>query len=248
MIALLKIAGMLMRGAGGGPLGPADVDPDATPELARDLARDVACGLTASDVRCSPPEPDPADFDPPDLGGGGGAVFGPFGTLLVVLLVAALVAVVVWMVAKAIKERDMDDDDDDHVDLDEDLDEAVGERIIDEQRPPERWRRSAEEHRAAGRFRDSVRCEYRALVGDLARAGAVDEIPGRTSGEERAQLGALSPAVSQNFDDAADIFDEAWFNDDVVTVNDDKRFVDASRVVLDTVLAGTSRRREQRAP
>jgi hypothetical protein len=170
--------------------------------------------------------------------------------LLVVLLVAVLVAVVVWMVAKAMKERDMDDDDDDNdlVDPDEDLDEAVGERIIDEQRPPERWRRSAEEHRAAGRFRDSVRCEYRALVGDLARAGAVDEIPGRTSGEERAQLAALAPAVSQNFDDAADIFDEAWFNNDVVTVNDDKRFVDSSRVVLDTVLAGTGRRRERRAP
>jgi hypothetical protein len=173
-------------------------------------------------------------------------VFGPIGTLLVLLLVAALVAVVVWMVAKALRERDSDVNDA-LVDLDEDLDEGVAERIIDEQRPPDRWRSAAEEHRAAGRFREAVRCEYRALVGDLARAGAVDEIPGRTSGEERAQLAALAPAVSQNFDDAADIFDEAWFNDDEVTVDDDRRFVSASRAILDTVLIGTGRRLARRA-
>ena len=243
MILLGRVAGMLIWGADGGPFGPVDVDPDAT----RDLARDVACRLTAAEVRCSPPEPNPADFDLPDLSGGG-AGFGPFGTLLVVLLVAALVAVVVWMVAKAIKERDIDDDDDliDLIDLDEDLDEAVGERIIDEQQPPDRWRRAAQEHRTAGRFRDSVRCEYRALVGDLARAGAIDEIPGRTSGEERAQLASLAPAVSQNFDDAADIFDAAWFDDHVVTADADTRFVAVSRVVLDTVLVGPGRRRERR--
>ncbi|MFT5027566.1 MAG: hypothetical protein ACI9CV_002333 [Ilumatobacter sp.] len=237
MIALVRIAGLSVRSVDGGPLGPTDVDPDAT--------RDVACGLTASDVRCSPSEPDPTDFNPPDLSGGG-AVFGPIGTLLVLLLVAALVAVVVWMVAKALRERDSDVNDA-LVDLDEDLDEGVAERIIDEQRPPDRWRSAAEEHRAAGRFREAVRCEYRALVGDLARAGAVDEIPGRTSGEERAQLAALAPAVSQNFDDAADIFDEAWFNDDEVTVDDDRRFVSASRAILDTVLIGTGRRLARRA-
>lgn len=235
MIVLVRFAGLLRRGADTGPLGPADVDPDAT--------RDVACGLTASDVRCSPRQPDPADFDPPDLSGGG-AGFGPLGTLLVLLLVAALVAVVVWMVAKAVSDRDLGDDED-LVDLDEDVDEDVAERIIDEERPPDRWRRAAEEHRAAGHFRDAVRCEYRALVGDLARAGAVDEIPGRTSGEERAQLAALAPAVRQDFDDAADIFDEAWFNDDEVTLDDDTRFVVASRAVLDSVLAGIGRRRER---
>ncbi|MGK0277149.1 MAG: hypothetical protein ACI9N0_003548 [Ilumatobacter sp.] len=238
MIVLVRVAAMLLRGAGGGPLGPAEVDPDAT--------RDVACGLTATEVRCSPPAPDPTDFDPPDLGGGG-AGFGPIGTLLVVLLVAALVAVVVWMVAKAIKEREMDDDDD-PIDLDEDLDEGVADRITDEQRPPDRWRRAAEEHRAAGRFRDAVRCDYRALVGDLARAGAVDEIPGRTSGEERAQLAALAPKISHNFDEAADIFDEAWFNNGEVTADDDTRFFAASRGVLDIILARTGPRRDRRAP
>ncbi len=237
MIVLVRVAAMLLRGASGGPLGPADIDPDAT--------RDVACGLTAAEVRCSPPAPDPTDFDSPDLGGGG-AGFGPIGTLLVVLLVAALVAVVVWMVAKAIKEREIDDDDD-LVDLDENLDEGVAERIVDEQRPPDRWRRAAEEHRAAGRFRDAVRCDYRALVGDLARAGAVDEIPGRTSGEERAQLAALASEVSHNFDEAADIFDKAWFTNGEVTAHDHTRFVAASRAVLDTFIARTDPRRDRRA-
>lgn len=226
---------MLIRGADGDPFGPADIDPDAT--------RDVACGLTASEGRCSPPEPNPADFDPPDLTGGG-AAFGPIGTLLVVLLVAALVIVVFWMVTKAISDRNMDDDDD-PVDLDEDLDEGVAERIIDAQRPPDRWRSAAAEHRAAGRFRDAVRCEYRALVGDLARAGAIDEIPGRTSGEERTQLAVLAPEAGQKFDDAADVFDEAWFDDNVVTAADDVRFVAASSAALDLFLTRTGQRRDR---
>ena len=74
--------------------------------------------------------------------------------------------------------------------------------------------------------------EYRALVGDLARAGYVDEIPGRTSGEERAQVAEIAPrlgeagrAVSSEFDVAADTFDVAWFDDGVVTRGDDERFL-----------------------
>ena len=45
----------------------------------------------------------------------------------------------------------------------------------------------------ARRFRDAIRCRYRALVGDLARRGMIDEIPGRTSGEERVQMAAAAP-------------------------------------------------------
>lgn len=213
------------------PLGPVDQLPDAS--------RDLACVLTASDAVCSPPDPDPPDFDlqpPADVAGAGS-----FGTLLVVLLVAALVVAVVWMIVSVVRNRaPLDDVDDDEVD--EQLDDVVDGRIVDVERPPDRWRRTAVEHRAAGRFRDAVRCEYRALVGDLARAGHVDEIPGRTSGEEREQVRALAPGVASAFDLAADIFDGAWFDDAEVTADDDGRFVAASTAVLDDVLISAASR------
>jgi len=224
-----------------GPLGPVDQQPD--------VARDLACDLTAADRLCSPPEPEPRDpddfdFDPPgEIGAGAG--FGGVGTLLVIVLVIALMVAVGWVVLSIVRNRTPIDDTDAD-DLDEDLEDVAEERIVDEDRPPDRWRRAAGEHRAAGRFREAVRCEYRALVGDLARAGHVDEIPGRTSGEERAQVRALAPGVAPSFDVAADIFDAAWFDDAAVTRDRDERFVAAATLVLDDVLAGAALKRARR--
>ncbi len=228
MIGLLAFAITWIVRAADDPLGPVGQQPDGP--------RDLACDLTATDTQCSPPEPDdtPIDFDPPANLGGGGAAASGLGTLMIVLLVAALVAVIVWIVVSMLRDR-ASSDDEALDDLDEELDDVVDERIVDVERPPDRWRRAAAEHRAAGRFRDSVRCEYRALVGDLARAGHVDEIPGRTSGEERDQVRVLAPEVAPSFDEAADIFDGAWFDDAVVTATDDQRFVHASTMVLEPI-------------
>jgi hypothetical protein len=96
---------------------------------------------------------------------------------------------------------------------------------------------------------EAVRCQYRALIGDLARSGYVDEIPGRTSGEERQQVAEIAPRlgelgrdVARQFDVAADTFDEAWFDDSEVTTGDDKRFLAAEQAVLDVVLTGVGKR------
>lgn len=205
------------------PLGPVSDDPD--------VVRDVACDLTASSQTCTPPEPE-FDFDvpveAPSVAAGGGGL----GFLLIALLVLALLATVAWLVVLVARQRRAGSDEDEDEDLDEDLDATVAERIVDHDRPPARWRRAAGEHRSAGRWRDAVRCEYRALVGDLARAGFVDEIPGRTSGEERRQVARLAPDVAARFDEAADVFDEAWFGDVVVTPDDDARFRRAAEAVL----------------
>lgn len=214
------------------PLGPVGQDPDGP--------RDLACDLTASDSVCTPPTIELAD--PPDFSGGGGAPTFAVGNVLVVLLVVALVAAIVWMVVLLIRRRgELFEDEPD--DLDEDLDGEARERIIDEAQPPDRWRAAASSHRAAGDFREAIRCEYRALVGDLARAGVVDEIPGRTSGEERLQLATLAPGVAPAFDEAADLFDAAWFDDEVVTAEHDERFRAAAAEVLGHVLASGGPRR-----
>ena len=103
---------------------------------------------------------------------------------------------------------------------------------VDRSREPVNWRAEAEAHRAAGRFRDALRCRYRALVGDLARRGLIDEIPGRTTGEERAQLRVVLPDSSPPFEEAADLFDEAWYGLVPVGAGDDDRFQHLEQDVL----------------
>ena len=104
--------------------------------------------------------------------------------------------------------------------------------VVDRSREPFSALADADEHRRAGRYRDAVRCRYRALVGDLARRGLVDEIPGRTTGEERAQMGRTQPAASRPFAAAADLFDGAWFGHYEVAAADDDRFQGLEREVL----------------
>lgn len=204
-----------------------------------DDVRDVACDVTASDDVCDPAVPDPPTppRPPADVSVGGGAI----GTLLVLLLVLALAAGIVWLVVRVVRDRQKPDGEDDADELDEELDEPVDERIVDHDRPPDRWRAAAARHREAGEYRSAIRCEYRGLVGDLARAGLVDEIPGRTSGEERAQLAELAPSVAPDFARAADLFDVAWFDDGVITTGDDEAFLEAQRTVLGAVMSGSRR-------
>jgi len=118
-----------------------------------------------------------------------------------------------------------------------DEDEDVVERdivAVDRSREPVNWRKEADEHRREGRFRDALRCRYRALVGDLARRGLIDEIPGRTTGEERAQLRRVTPLAAKPFNAAADMFDGAWYGHRDVDAGDDDRFQQFERDVLAT--------------
>ena len=178
-----------------------------------------------------------------------------FGNLIVIVLVALIVLAIAWIIWYwfAGSTRNAQESSEPDVDLDEAIDGVLAGRVVDDDSPPARWRRRAEEHAAAGEFRDAVRCRYRALVGDLARAGYVDEIPGRTSGEERGQvrdtvgaLGSLgapeASAVTDSFDVAADAFDSAWFDTGAVTADDLTRFTTAENVVLGALERGPGRR------
>ena len=205
------------------PLGPVNQDPDAV--------RREACRLVSKDVSvCSAPKPS----KPPKVDGGGFDL-SIVSLLLWVLLVAALVGLVYivarWGATKSgrtavRKNRRAGDDEGDIVERD-----AVA---VDRSREPMNWRTEAEQHRRAGRYRDALRCRYRALVGDLARHGLIDEIPGRTTGEERAQLGSMTPGASPPFNAAADLFDRAWYGHQDVDAANDDRFQALERDVLAT--------------
>lgn len=177
-------------------LGPVDQDPD-------DVRRQ-ACTLLNPTIACNDREPPRPPPDPPSAG------FGAFAQLLVWALVLAMVAGLVWLVVQLVLRRSPrvraeSTDDDELVPLDD--------VIIDRSREPSSWREEAAHHAAAGRFRDALRCRYRALVGDLARRRLLDEIPGRTTGEERGQLVETAAMVAPTFTAAADLFDGAWYGD-----------------------------------
>lgn len=207
-------------------LGPVDQDPEAT--------RRATCELFSPDAFCGVQEP-PEPRDPPDLSG-----FGALMSLLLWLGLAVLIGVGIWLIVRAVmnrRPRSRDDEDDD-----EDVLEEVGDVIIDRSREPWSWREEADAHAAAGRVRDALRCRYRALVGDLARRGLLDEIPGRTTGEERDQLIVSAPEAADRFDAAADLFDAAWYGDAPVDRTDLDRFVMWENEVLAAAPAPPGRR------
>jgi hypothetical protein len=166
----------------------------------------------------------------PSVGGGGQGV----ANLVAWLVLAGLLGVTVWFVARAVVRR-----------------RGRARRakpakvtaktvvVVDRSREPDEWRTMAAARAAAGEWREALRCRYRALVGDLARRGLLDEIPGRTTGEERAQLSATSPPAAPTFSEATDLFDRVWYGDEPGGVGEHDRFAALEGEVLDR--AGSSR-------
>ena len=73
------------------------------------------------------------------------------------------------------------------------------------------WRAEAEAQERAGAWREAVRSRYRALVADLASRGLVEEVPGRTAGEYRREVGHALPDAATEFAGATELFEVAWY-------------------------------------
>jgi len=223
----MRWAGQLLAWVGAAPpedqLGPVDQDADAV--------REEACKLVSSNQTvCSPPRPNTIESSRQSSG----SSLDFLSMLLWLLLIAAVLGIVVLLVRWAMsaqgpigRRRPTKAVTDDEVDTVE-----ANMVAIDRSREPVNWRAEADGHRRAGRYRDAVRCRYRALVGDLARKGLIDEIPGRTTGEERMQLRVVSPDAAPAFNAAANLFDGAWFGNLPVDEDDDDRFLAIERDVL----------------
>jgi hypothetical protein len=78
-------------------------------------------------------------------------------------------------------------------------------------RSPDDWRREADEHLAAGRRHDAVRCRYAAIVADLIGQGLVEDRPGRTVRELDAEVQHAAPSVAEAVRDAGRRFEDAWY-------------------------------------
>ena len=109
--------------------------------------------------------------------------------------------------------------------------------------PPRRsavdWRAEAAAAEAAGDWRLALRCRYRALVADLADRGLVEEVPGRTAGEYRRQVGRNVPAAAPDFNGATELFEAAWYGGRP----SGPAQADRIRELADRVLAGAGARR-----
>ena len=110
--------------------------------------------------------------------------------------------------------------------------------IVDVGRPATDWRAEATAHDAAGRWREALRCRYRALIADLAARGTVREVPGRTTGEYRAALTRDLPAAAADFGVATELFERAWYGAEAAGPDENRRFDEAAERV---VAAGVSR-------
>ncbi|MBV8159357.1 MAG: DUF4129 domain-containing protein [Acidimicrobiia bacterium] len=100
-------------------------------------------------------------------------------------------------------------------------------------RPGTEWRTEAEAHERAGEWRQAVRCRYRALVADLAGRGVLHEIPGRTAGEYRAELGDNLPVAAPPFTGATELFEGAWYGRRGTAAEDAARFRELADRVLE---------------
>jgi hypothetical protein len=95
------------------------------------------------------------------------------------------------------------------------------------------WRAETESHEVAGEWRQAVRCRYRALVADLASRGVVEEVPGRTSGEYRGEVGRNLPNAAEAFEGATEVFDRAWYGRRPIGAGEAARFRDLAGRVLE---------------
>ena len=77
-----------------------------------------------------------------------------------------------------------------------------------------------------------LRCRYRALVAELAGNGLLDDLPGKTTGEERADIAVAAPSASHSFSEATELFDDVWYGDAPTGPDDAARFRSLSERVL----------------
>ena len=120
--------------------------------------------------------------------------FGVIGGIVLVLVVALLAGLIVRTVRSSRHTGTMH-----------------GPSVADVRRPPADWLAEAAACEARGDWRGSTRARYRALVAELARRGLVDEIPGRTTGEYRAEVAANLPTVAAPFGGATELFELAVY-------------------------------------
>ncbi len=104
---------------------------------------------------------------------------------------------------------------------------------VEEARTAAEWGRMAAELERAGRLREALRARYGELVAELVDDGSLSSLPGRTSGELRAEIGRTRPAADEPFAAATAAFEDDWYGGAEPSAADLERF----RALAATVVA-----------
>jgi len=154
--------------------------------------------------------------------GAGGGFAGGVGPLVAWALIAAAVAAAVLAVVVVIRTR---------VPRSEEETPASAAEI-EHRRTAADWQSDAERFEAAGRWKDALRARYRNLVRTLVDHRQLPDVPGRTTGELRADLRRSTPGAADPFDGASLLFELAWYADVATGPDENRRFRAAAQQVL----------------
>lgn len=105
--------------------------------------------------------------------------------------------------------------------------------MVELSRAPSEWRAEADALEDQGRWKEALRCRYRALVGDLVRRGAIADQPGRTAGEYVDDVVSARPDVAPAMAGATELFEAAWYGDATTGAPEATRFRTLEAEVLD---------------
>lgn len=107
---------------------------------------------------------------------------------------------------------------------------------VEEVRSTAQWRSAAEDHEAAGEWKEALRCRYRELIGQLIDRRAISDIPGRTTGELRIELASTTPEANAMFDEACWLFELPWYADAPTGPEESRRFKELSAAIVHTTV------------
>jgi len=85
--------------------------------------------------------------------------------------------------------------------------------VFGEPADPAGLAKQAAEAEARRRWKQAALARYRQLVSSLVVAGVLADVPGRTTGEYRAEYLAVHPETSPDFDTATEMFERAYYGD-----------------------------------
>lgn len=86
------------------------------------------------------------------------------------------------------------------------------------------WDDEAERLERDEQWKLALRCRFRALIATLVANGHVDDIPGRTAGEYRAEVEVTLPGTAAAFAAATRIFEDAWYGNRPTGAAENSRF------------------------
>jgi hypothetical protein len=145
-----------------------------------------------------------------------------FGTIVAWAVVVGAVSLVVYLIVRYGRVGP----------LPRPLGQPSADVMVELTRTPTEWRADAAALEAEGRWKEGLRCRYRALVAELVRRGAIPEQAGRTAGEYVRDVAVSLPDAAPAMAAATELFEAVWYGDAATGAAEAERFATLDAQVL----------------